>query len=80
MLGAPPESCDEAEATLPFDANATFVRTPGVGVTVGVGVIVGVVVGVEFGVGVVVGVELGVGVGVEVTVPPLQASSSTIRL
>ena len=63
----------------------------GVAVTVGVGVRVGVVngdgvvtgVGVA-GVGVVTGVDVGVGltvgVGVVVTVPPLQASSSTMRL
>ncbi len=39
-------NCDEAEATAPFEANATFVRAPGVGVTLGVGVAVGVGVGV----------------------------------
>ena len=83
------EDSDEAEATPPLLAKATFVRTPpGVGVVVGVelgvgvavGVAVGATVGVVVGVGVTVGVEFGVGVGVDVTLPPLQVSSSTMRL
>ena len=87
------DSSEEAEAFPPFEAEATFVRAPGVGVTEGVGLAVGVGeadgVGVALGVGVAEGVglalgvgeALGVGVGVGVVPPsPLQASSSTILL
>ena len=63
-----PENTDEAEAVPPFAASATFVRTPGVGVGIGVGVAVGVGVGVAVGVAVGVGVGVTVGVGVGVTV------------
>ena len=81
------DNSEEAEANPPFEADATFVRAPGVGVTEGVGLAVGVGeadgVGVALGVGVAEGVgeALGVGVGVGVVPPlPLQASSSTILL
>ena len=76
-----PDSAEEAEATPPLFDKATLILLEfGVGVTVGVGVgVIGVGVGVAgVGVGVVIGVE--VGGGVVVTVVPLQASSSTIRL
>ena len=82
MVTNEPEYSDEAEATLPLFDKATLTRFAfGVGVVTGVGVgVTGVGVGVA-GVGVgVAGVGVVTGVGVVVTVLPLQASSSTIRL
>ncbi len=84
------DNSDEAEAVEPFAAEATFVRTPGVGVgvTLGVGVAVGVTegvgvtlgVGVAEGVGEAEGVAVGEGVGLPFPLLLVQASSSTILL